>query len=149
RQVFIIMIILGVTGWTGIAAFVRAEFLRLRKQDFVSAAEAMGLPLSSILFKHVLPNGLTPVIVNATFMIAGTVTIESTLSFIVRGIAPPTPSWGLMLNEAGSPLYGYFKPLMLISAGTMILLTTFAYFIIGEKLRDAIDPRLNKLAPAK
>jgi peptide/nickel transport system permease protein len=144
RQIFIIMIILGVTGWTGIAAFVRAEFLRIRKQDFVAAARAAGLPLGSILFRHILPNGLTPVIVNATFAVAGTVTIESTLSFIGLGIAPPTPSWGLILNEAGNPAQ-QFQPLMAAAAGGMIFITTFAYFIIGETFRDAIDPRLNKL----
>jgi peptide/nickel transport system permease protein len=91
-----------------------------------------------------LPNGLTPVIVNATFAVAGTVTIESTLSFIGLGIAPPTPSWGLILNEAGNPAQ-QFQPLMAAAAGGMIFITTFAYFIIGETFRDAIDPRLNKL----
>lgn len=143
RHLFMIMVILGLVGWTGIARFVRAEFLRLRQLDYVAAARALGLPLRSILFKHMLPNGLTPVIVTFTFGVAANVVSESILSFLGIGVEPPTPSWGSMLNEAGNPAET-FRWWLAIAPGLMIFLTVFAYNIIGEGLRDAIDPRLNK-----
>jgi peptide/nickel transport system permease protein len=144
RNLLMIMVILGLVGWTGIARFVRAEFLRMRQLDYVSAARALGLPLRSILFKHMLPNGLTPVIVTFTFGVAGNVISESILSFLGIGVEPPTPSWGSMLNEAGNPAET-FRWWLAIAPGLMIFLTVFAYNIIGEGLRDAIDPRLNKM----
>ena len=138
------MIILGLVGWTGMARFVRAEFLKLRKTDFVQAAIASGLPLRSILFRHILPNALTPVLVNITFGIAGAVTLESSLSYLGVGVEPPTASWGTMLDEAGRPgsVFHFYQALI---PGLLIFFTVFAYNIIGEGLRDAIDPKLNKL----
>jgi peptide/nickel transport system permease protein len=144
RNIFMIMVILGLVGWTGIARFVRAEFLRLRKLDYVSAAIASGLPLRRVLFRHMLPNGITPVIVTVTFGIAGAVMSESGLSFLGVGVEPPTPSWGSMLNEAGNPAET-FRWWLAIAPGLMIFLTVFAYNIIGEGARDALDPQLNKL----
>jgi peptide/nickel transport system permease protein len=144
RQLFMIMVIIGVTGWTGIARFVRAEFLKLRQMDYVSAAKAMGLPLRNILFKHMLPNGLTPVIVTFTFGVAGNIVSESILSFVGIGIEPPTSSWGIMLNEAGNP-GETFRWWLAIAPGLMIFLTVFAFNIMGEAMRDATDPRLNKV----
>ena len=143
RSLFMIMVILGLVGWTSIARFVRAEFLRIRQLDYVAAARALGLPLRNILFKHMLPNGLTPVIVTFTFGVAGNIVSESILSFLGIGVEPPTPSWGSMLNEAGNPAET-FRWWLAIAPGLMIFLTVFAYNIIGEGLRDAIDPRLNK-----
>jgi len=144
REIYLIMIVLGLTGWTSIARFVRAEFYRLRKMDFVAAAHATGVPLTSILFRHMLPNGLTPILVNATFGIAGAVTIESSLSYLGLGVQPPRASWGSMLNAAGSP-GGIFHFWAALAPGIMIFFTIFAYNIIGEGFRDAIDPRLNRL----
>ncbi len=144
RQFFVLMVIIGVTGWTGIARFVRAEFLRIRQADYVAAAKAMGLPLRSILFRHMLPNGLTPVIVSFTFGVAGNIVSESILSFLGIGVEPPTASWGAMLADAGDPGV-VFRWWLALAPGLMIFLTVFAYNIIGEGLRDAIDPRLNKL----
>lgn len=144
RELFMIMVILGITGWTGIARFVRAEFFRIRQADYVYAAKAMGLPLRSILFRHMLPNGLTPVIVSFTFGVAGNVGNESILSFLGVGVEPPTPSWGVMLNEAGNPAET-FRWWLAIAPGLLIFLTVFAYNIVGEGLRDAIDPRTNKV----
>jgi len=143
RNIFMLMVIIGLTSWTGIARFVRAEFLRIRHLDYVTAAKASGLPVRSILFRHMLPNGLTPVIVNFTFGVAGAVGSESILSFLGIGVEPPTPSWGSMLNEAGNPAET-FRWWLAIAPGLMIFLTVFAYNIIGEGLRDAIDPRTNK-----
>jgi len=144
RNLFMLMVIIGLTSWTGIARFVRAEFLRIRQLDYVAAAKAAGLPLRSILFRHMLPNGLTPVIVTFTFGVAGAVGSESVLSFLGIGVEPPTPSWGSMLNEAGNPAET-FRWWLAIAPGLLIFLTVFAYNIIGEGLRDAIDPRLNKM----
>ncbi|MCL2646968.1 MAG: ABC transporter permease [Phycisphaerales bacterium] len=143
RQLFMIMVIIGVTGWTGIARFVRAEFLRIRQLDYVTAAKSLGLPLPNILFRHMLPNGLTPVIVTFTFGVAGNIVSESILSFLGIGVEPPTASWGAMLDQAGNP-GEVFRWWLAFPPGLMIFLTVFAYNITGEGLRDAIDPRTNK-----
>jgi peptide/nickel transport system permease protein len=144
RQLFMIMVIIGVTGWTGIARFVRAEFLRLRTMDYVAAAQALGLPLRNILFRHMLPNALTPVIVSVTFGVAGNIVSESILSFLGIGVVPPIASWGSMLDQAGNPGVT-FRWWLALPPGVMIFLTVFAYNLIGESFRDAIDPKTNKL----
>ncbi len=143
RSLFNIMFIIGITSWTGDARFIRAEFFKLRKQDFVQAAKSLGLPLKSILFRHMLPNGITPVLVNATFGIAGAIFIEAALSFLGFGVAPPTPSWGQMLS-LGVSTTGRFLWWLTIFPGLAIFLTVLAYNLVGEALRDAIDPRLRQ-----
>ena len=145
RSLFNIMIIIGITSWTGDARFIRAEFFKLRKQDFVQAARSLGLPLRSILFKHMLPNGIAPVLVNATFGIAGAIFIEAALSFLGFGVAPPTPSWGQMLS-LGVSTTGRFLWWLTVFPGLAIFFTVLAYNLVGEGLRDAIDPRLRKAA---
>lgn len=145
RSLLNIMIIIGITSWTGDARFIRAEFFRLRKNDFVHAAKALGLPLRSILFRHMLPNGIAPVLVNATFGIAGAIFIEAALSFLGFGVAPPTPSWGQMLS-LGVNSTGRFLWWLTLFPGLAIFLTVMAYNLVGEALRDAIDPRLRKAA---
>jgi len=143
RSLFNIMIIIGITSWTRDARFIRAEFFKLRKQDFVQAALSLGLPLRSILFRHMLPNGIAPVLVNATFGIAGAIFIEAALSFLGFGVAPPTPSWGQMLS-LGVSTSGRFLWWLTLFPGLAIFLTVMAYNLVGEALRDAIDPRLRK-----
>ncbi|MBN2455393.1 MAG: ABC transporter permease [Sedimentisphaerales bacterium] len=145
RSLFNIMIIIGITSWTGDARFIRAEFFKLRKQDFVHAAVSLGLPLRSILFRHMLPNGIAPVLVNATFGIAGAIFIEAALSFLGFGVAPPTPSWGQMLS-LGVSTTGRFLWWLTLFPGMAIFLTVLSYNLVGEGLRDAIDPRLRKSA---
>lgn len=145
RSLLNIMIIIGITKWTGDARFVRAEFFRLRGQDFVQAARALGLPLRSLLFRHMLPNGIAPVLVNATFGIAGAIFVEAALSFLGFGVAPPTPSWGQMLS-LGVGTSGQFLWWLSLFPGLAIFLTVTAYNLVGEGLRDAIDPRLRKAA---
>ena len=145
KNLFNIMVIIGITSWTGNARFIRAEFLKLRKQDYVQAARALGLPLRSILFRHMLPNGIAPVLVNATFGIAGAIFTEAALSFLGFGVAPPTPSWGQMLS-LGIGTTGRFLWWLTFFPGLAIFLTVLAYNLIGEGLRDAIDPRLRKAA---
>jgi len=143
RSLFNIMVIIGITSWTGDARFIRAEFFKLRKQDFVQSALSLGLPLRSILFRHMLPNGIAPVLVNATFGIAGAIFIEAALSFLGFGVAPPTPSWGQMLS-LGVSTTGRFLWWLTLFPGLAIFLTVLAYNLVGEGLRDAIDPRLRK-----
>ena len=143
RSLLNIMIIIGITSWTGNARFIRAEFFKLRKQDFVQAAVSLGLPLRSILFRHMLPNGIAPVLVNATFGVAGAIFIEAALSFLGFGVAPPTPSWGQMLS-LGVSTTGRFLWWLTLFPGLAIFFTVMAYNLVGEGLRDAIDPRLRK-----
>ena len=143
RSIYIIMIIIGVTGWSGYARYVRAEFLKLRKQDYVQAAIASGLPLRSILFRHMLPNGIAPVLVVASFGVAAAILTEATLSFL--GLGPvEAPSWGGMLNEAvKSSVFNWW---MAAFPGGAIFLTVFSYNLMGEALRDAVDPQLARKA---
>jgi peptide/nickel transport system permease protein len=143
RSLFNIMVIIGITSWTGDARFIRAEFLKLRNQDFVQAAISLGLPLRSVLFRHMLPNGIAPVLVSITFGVAGAIFIEAALSFLGFGVAPPTPSWGQMLST-GVSTSGQFLWWLSIFPGMAIFLTVTAYNLLGEGLRDAIDPKLKK-----
>lgn len=142
RNLYLMMIVIGLTGWVGYAIFVRAEFLKLRQQDFVQAAVACGLPLRSVLFRHMLPNGISPVLVNASFGVASAILTESTLSFLGLGLVEE-PSWGQMLNQS---LQGNFHWWIAVYPFMAIFLTVFAYNLVGESLRDAIDPHLKKAA---
>lgn len=137
RSVYIMMVIIGLTSWPGYARYVRAEFLRLRQQDFVQAAIASGLPLASILFRHILPNAIAPVLVAASFGVASAILAEATLSFLGLGLVDD-PSWGQMLNQ--SVQSSTFNWWMALFPGGAIFLTVFSYNLIGEALRDAIDP---------
>jgi peptide/nickel transport system permease protein len=142
RDLIMIMAIIGFTGWTDEARFIRAEFLRLRKQDFVQAAKASGLPLHSILFRHLLPNGVSPILVTSSFGIASAILYESILSFL--GLGPvDQPSWGQMLNQSLG-VGGSFVWWIAVFPGLAIFLTVFAYNLLGESLRDALDPKLRK-----
>jgi peptide/nickel transport system permease protein len=140
RNLYLMMAIIGMTTWSGDARFIRAEFLRLRKQDFVQAAVAAGLPLRSILFRHMLPNGIAPVLVSASFGVASAILYEATLSFLGLGLVDQ-PSWGQLLEQARST-GGAFTWWIAIFPGLAIFLTVFAYNMVGESLRDAIDPHL-------
>ena len=142
RNLYLIMVIIGLTSWVRYALFVRAEFLKLRRQDFVQAALACGLPLRSVLFRHMLPNGISPVLVNASFGVAAAILTESTLSFLGLGLVEE-PSWGQLLNQA-RVVAGGFHWWIAVYPGLAIFLTVFAYNLIGEALRDAIDPRLQQ-----
>lgn len=133
-----IMGIIGITSWTGIARLTRAEFLKLRNADFVLAAEAIGAGRMRIMFRHILPNTLAPVLVPITFGIASAILIESTLSFL--GFGPQgVPSWGKLLNGARSHLHMWW---LIVFPGGAIFLAVLAYNLIGEGLQEATDPRL-------
>jgi peptide/nickel transport system permease protein len=144
RDTYVMMAIIGCFSWTGAARFTRAEFLKLRKQDFVQAAQATGLPLRAILFRHMLPNGVTPVLVDASFAIAAAITVEATLSFL--GLGPDgQASWGKLLSSATAAT-GTFVWWLAVFPGLAIFLSVLSYNLLGEALRDAIDPKLRKAA---
>ena len=140
RSLYMMMVIIGITGWSGYARYVRTEFLKLRKQDYVQAAVASGLPLSSILFRHMLPNAIAPLLVALSFGIAGAILSEATLSFLGLGVVD-APSWGQMLDQAVKS--SSFNWWMAVFPGGAIFMTVFAYNLIGEAFRDAIDPKLS------
>jgi peptide/nickel transport system permease protein len=142
RNLYLMMLVIGLTGWMGDARFIRAEFLKLRKQDFVQAAIAAGLPMRSVLFRHMLPNGISPVLVTASFGIAAAILLETTLSFLGLGLIDE-PSWGQLLNQARAGGRGFVWWLA-VFPGLAIFLTVFAYTLIGEAVRDALDPKLRK-----
>ncbi len=134
-----IMMVIGITGWTGIARIVRGEFFKLREMDYVTASKALGARDSWIIFRHILPNAMAPVFVSATFGIAATILIESSLSFLGFGVKPPTPSWGDILSN--SRKYMDFAWWLTIFPGIAIFLTITAYNLVGEGLQDALDPK--------
>ncbi|HEV8291123.1 MAG TPA: ABC transporter permease [Tepidisphaeraceae bacterium] len=141
RNLYLMMAIIGFVSWTGDARFVRAEFLRLRKQDFVQAAVALGLPTRSVLFRHMLPNGIAPLLVGASFGVASAILYEATLSFLGLGLVDE-PSWGQLLNQVIGSAGGQFVWWLALFPGLMIFLTVYAYNLVGESLRDALDPKL-------
>ena len=134
-----IMMVIGGTGWTRIARLTRAEFLKLKQLEYVSAARALGVGKMRIMFRHILPNALAPVMVPITFGIASAILVESTLSFLGLGAAPPNPSWGGLLNEGRTNLAMWW---LVLFPGLAIFLTVLAYNLIGEGVQEATDPRL-------
>lgn len=134
-----VMIVIGVTSWTGLARLVRGETLSLRERDFILAARALGASNSRVLFVHLLPNVAAPIVVSATLGVGGAILTESALSFLGLGVQPPDPSWGNMLS-AGKD-YIYFAWWLSVFPGLAILTTVMAFNLLGEGLRDALDPR--------
>jgi peptide/nickel transport system permease protein len=135
-----IMIIIGLTSWMGVSRLVRAEFLTLKERDFVVAARAVGAKDTRIIFRHILPNAMAPVLVSAVLGVGGAILIESSLSFLGLGVQPPTPSWGNMLT-AGKDNIEIAWWLSLFP-GMAILVTVLGYNLLGEGLQDALNPRL-------
>ena len=140
-SVVIIIGILVLFGWMGVSRLVRGSVLSLRGQPFIEATRALGSSESRIIFQHLVPNSLAPIIVSATLGFGGVIIAESALSFLGFGIMPPVPTWGNMLNEArNSPLQYLFT--QALSPGFCIFLTVLSVNFIGDGLRDALDPRL-------
>jgi ABC-type dipeptide/oligopeptide/nickel transport system permease subunit len=133
---------LGVVGWPGLARLVRGQALALREKEFIEAARAMGVRDRSIIGRHLLPNLLSPIIVQVTQDIAGVFLAEATLSFLGLGVQAPFPSWGRMIDDARQ-LKGA-HPLLLIAPSAMLALTVMAFNFFGDALRDALDPRLRQ-----
>jgi peptide/nickel transport system permease protein len=139
-SIYNIMIVIGATGWTGIARLVRGDFLKLRKFDYVEAAIALGGTDFRVMLRHMLPNALAPVLVAATFGIAGAILVESALSFLGFGVPPPTPSWGDVLSQ--SKKYVDFAWWLVLFPGAAIFLTVTSFNLVGEGFRNAIDPKI-------
>jgi len=137
-SIWSIMLVIGLTSWTGIARFTRGEFLRLRDRDFVLAARAQGAGRARLIFRHILPSALTPVLVSISFGIAGAILAEAGLSFLGVGVQPPEPSWGSVLSGVQSAWEQWWLG---VFPGTAIFLSVLSYNLVGEGLRDALDPR--------
>jgi peptide/nickel transport system permease protein len=138
-----IMMVIGLTSWMGVARLVRADFMKLRDQPFVLAARAQGLSDWQIISRHLLPNALPPVLISATLGVAGAILVESSLSFLGIGIQPPDASWGNILTEGKA--YVQFAWWLSLFPGLAILLTVLGYNLLGEGLRDALDPHKNNV----
>jgi peptide/nickel transport system permease protein len=135
-----IMVVIGLTSWMGISRLVRAEFLRLKTLDYIAAARLAGVRNGQLIVRHLLPNALAPVIVSATLGVAGAVLVESGLSFLGIGVQPPTPSWGNILLEGKANIeIAWWLNLF---PGVAILLAVLGFNLLGEGLRDVLDPRL-------
>lgn len=141
-SIYNIMIAIGLTRWPDVARLVRGEFLKLREADFTTAARATGLSDLRVIFRHLLPNALAPVLVTATFGVAGAILTESALSFLGFGVPPPTASWGEILKQSKD--YVEFAYWLVIFPGLAIFMTVTAFNLAGEGLRDAMDPRLRQ-----
>ncbi|MBQ4566897.1 MAG: ABC transporter permease [Desulfovibrio sp.] len=137
-----IMVVIGLTSWMGVTRLVRAETLSLREREFVAAARLAGCSTARVLFRHILPNALAPVLITATLGVAGAILVESSLSFLGLGVQPPTASWGNMLMEGKAALE--VAPWLSLYPGLAILLTVLGYNLLGESLRDLLDPRLKQ-----
>jgi peptide/nickel transport system permease protein len=136
-----IILVIGLLNWMQVTRIVRANFLSLKAHDFVLAARALGVSDRSIIFRHVLPNTLAPVVVAATLGVGYAIILEASASFLGLGVQPPTASWGSMLYRAQTLMEQ--APWVAIFPGLMILVTVMAINFIGDGLRDAIDPRAN------
>ena len=143
-SIYNIMIVIGITSWMSIARFVRAEFLALHEQDFVTAAKALGLPEWRIIFRHMIPNAMAPVLVSATINVAHAILTESALSFLGFGVRPPYATWGNILADGRA--YIFDAPWLFLIPGGAILLVVLAFNLVGEGLRDAMNPKLRKRA---
>ncbi|MCL4454079.1 MAG: ABC transporter permease [Deinococcus sp.] len=138
-SVFIIITILVLFGWTGTARLVRGAILSLREQDFTTAAQALGARESRVMFRHLVPNAMAPIIVQATLGVGGAILTEAALSFLGFGIQPPVATWGNMLTNAQE--YIFSTPWLALAPGFMIFITILAFNYLGDGLRDALDPR--------
>jgi ABC-type dipeptide/oligopeptide/nickel transport system permease subunit len=137
-----VIIVLGFTGWLGVARIVRASFLQLKKLEYVEAAHALGFGKARIMFRHILPNALQPIIVYGTIAIGGFILSEAALSFLGVGPQDPTPAWGLMVSQGKGDLAN--APHLVFFPGMAITLTVLAFVLVGDGLRDALDPKLRE-----
>ena len=143
-SIYNIMIVIGLTSWMGTARFVRAEFLSLRDLDFVAAARSQAIPEWRIIFIHMVPNAIAPVLVSATLGVASAILTESALSFLGFGVQPPDATWGNILSDGKNFLFD--APWLTFIPGITILLVVLAFNLCGEGLREAFNPKLKILS---
>ena len=141
-SIYNIMIVIGLTSWMGTTRFVRAEFLSLREQDFVAAAKALGIGNFRIIFRHMMPNAVAPVLVSATIGIASAILTEAGLSFLGFGVPPPNATWGNILS--GGKNFIFDAPWLTFIPGITILIVVLSFNLFGEGLRDALNPKLRE-----
>lgn len=141
-SIYNIMIVIGLTSWMGTTRFVRAEFLSLRDQDFVTAARALGVPNWRIIFRHMIPNAIAPVLVSATIGIATAILTEAGLSFLGLGVPPPHATWGNILSDGKNFIFD--APWLTFIPGVAILIVVLSFNLFGEGLRDVLNPRLRE-----
>lgn len=139
-NIYNVMIVIGMTSWPGLTRLVRAEVLSLREREFIQAVKLLGLSHRRIFFVHLLPNVFSPIIVSATLGVGLAILTESGLSFLGLGVQPPTPSWGQMLTSGKD--YIHVAWWLSLFPGTAILITVLAFNLLGEGLRDILDPRV-------
>ena len=144
RRIFVVMFILGILSWAGLSRLVRGQILTLREQESMQAAEALGLKDSRKIFKHLIPNVVPTIIVNATLGIGSSILMESALSFLGLGVVPPIPSWGNMIQAVNNFYNFQNRPWLWIPPGVCIFLTVMAINLFGDGLRDALDPKLKR-----
>ena len=140
NSIYLIVITLSFTGWMSVARIVRSQVLSLKEQEFILAAQSLGLSNVRIIFRHLVPNTLTPVIIAATLRIGSIILTEAGLSFLGLGVQPPTPSWGNIINEGRDSLLNYWW--ISTFPGIAILTTVVCFNLIGDGVRDALDPRM-------
>jgi peptide/nickel transport system permease protein len=141
-SIYLTMLIIGATSWVGIARFTRNEFLKIRSLDYVTSALALGVSDRRVMFKHILPNALAPVIVSVVLGVAGAILVESSLSFLGIGVPAELVTWGSILHEASSATFAWW---LAVFPGLAIFITVLAYYLVGEGLREVLDPRLRGL----
>src|SRR5690606_1558945 len=138
-SIWYVMLAIGLTTWTIEARLIRGEILKVRNMEYILAANSVGLPNSKIIFRHVLPNSIAPVLVSGAFAIAGAIILEAGLSFLGVGVSATTVTWGSLVNEGRTSNDAWW---LAIFPGLMIFIAVVSYNLIGEGLRDALDPRL-------
>jgi peptide/nickel transport system permease protein len=138
-SVWLVMILIGLTSWPSLARLTRGELLRVRQMEFVSAAQALGFQNRRIIFRHVLPNSLAPVLISTAFGIASAILTEAGLSFLGFGVPPTEVTWGSVLSDARNDIHAWW---LAVFPGFAIFLAVVSYNLVGDGLRDALDPRL-------
>jgi oligopeptide transport system permease protein len=137
---FLMFVALAIVNWVGLARLVRGQVLSLKEKEFIEAARAIGVPTRRIMIRHLFPNTLAPIIVSLAFAIPGAILAEATLSFLGIGIKPPTPTWGVMINE-GFVVFSQ-SPWPVLLPAFCISIVMLAFTFLGDGLRDALDPRM-------
>ena len=144
NKMYVVMLIIGFLSWPGLARMIRGQILTLREQEFMQAATAIGISDARKIFVHLIPNTFAYIIVNATLGVAGAIMTESALSFLGLGVVPPVPTWGNMVQYATNSYVLQNRPWLWIPPGVFILLTIVSINLVGDGLRDAVDPKSNK-----
>lgn len=142
QKIVVLVLVLVLFGWLGAARLMRGMALSLSKQDFVEALRAAGASDARIIFRHIIPNGIAPILVNASLALGGVIITESALSFLGLGVQDPTPTWGNMLSNSQS--YMFQHPWLPLVPGVFLVIVSIGFNFIGDGLRDALDPRLKR-----